>query len=106
MDIIPIKRMPLHIRNLSQSGGPSHAIGFDRYVYIISYEFGNVKRMFTRSTKTFKPIGDLILEYENKLEFYTTLDPENDLLPNELIQYDSVYNIGDDGNGRGFYQRI
>lgn len=108
MEIIPIEYRHLYINNLSNSGGPIKSIGNESYpcktdgfYYCITYEFDGQRRELWRRSSRFVPIGDFILAHENYLEFYKAYDPEEGIIPDKLIQYDSVYNITHNHNGGG-----
>lgn len=102
MKTLPIEYRHLYVNNLSSSGGPAKSLGShcNDFMYCITYEFDGEKRELWRKSKSFTPIGTFVLQHENYLELYKTLDPEEGTQKDTLIQYDSVWNIADLGNGR------
>ncbi len=106
METLPIEYRHLYINNLSSSGGPLKELGINEHCYYITYEFNGEQRKLQRKSNRFIPIRKFILQHENFLELYKTLDPEEGNPTNILIQYDSVWNIADTGNGKGSIQII
>lgn len=112
METLPIEYRHLYINNLNygylydSSGGPLKELEINERCYYIVYEFNGEQRKLQRTSNGLIPISEFILQHENFLELYKTLDPEEGNPTNVVIQYDSVWNIIDAGNERGSVQIV
>ena len=115
METLQIEYRHLYVNDFSHSGGPVHSIGYESKPVVgndgliwhfITYKVDGEERQLSRRSKNYVTLEELVLAHENYLEFYKTLDPEDGTDKNTLIQYDSVYRIIDNGNGRGSISRL
>ena len=82
METLPIEYRHLYINNLNygylydSSGGPLKELEINERCYYIVYEFNGEQRKLQRTSNGLIPISEFILQHENFLELYKTLDTE------------------------------